>query len=167
MGNIPKPQHGQAWAVGKTLVFFKQTAFERVKFARLELFIKGTTLIQACWRRKVQMRKYKAVRLFTIHMQGLLQSKRSRLELAYRRQQYAARKIQALGKGHLARKKHKAQVKDIIRIQAWRKGIIDRRAAKLHRQFVSATKIQRQWRRRQEQGIYAALKSSIRLAQER
>ncbi|OLQ10545.1 Unconventional myosin-X [Symbiodinium microadriaticum] len=32
--NIPKPKHGQSWAVGKTLVFFKLPAYERVKFAR-------------------------------------------------------------------------------------------------------------------------------------
>eukprot|EP00435_Cladocopium_sp_Y103_P072009 s42_g39.t1 len=31
--NLPKPKHGQSWAVGKTLVFFKLPAYERIKFA--------------------------------------------------------------------------------------------------------------------------------------
>eukprot|EP00435_Cladocopium_sp_Y103_P072307 s42_g39.t2 len=35
--NLPKPKHGQSWAVGKTLVFFKLPAYERIKFARQKL----------------------------------------------------------------------------------------------------------------------------------
>ena len=138
--NVPKPVHGLPMAVGKTLVFFKLPAFERLKpqpqqlpptparehrpisrrmfrfvffraggggglmdslcnffflslslslppslppflslslshgvsralalseraksrFARLELLVKSATQIQAAWRRRVQMGKYKA-----------------------------------------------------------------------------------------------------------
>jgi len=49
--SIPKPMHGLSWAVGRIMVFFKLPAFERLNGARLELVIKSTTLIQACWRR--------------------------------------------------------------------------------------------------------------------
>ena len=70
--NVPKPLHGLPMAVGKTLVFFKLPAFERLKpetrisqaprpslagtvpgaeakprFARLELLVKSATQIQA------------------------------------------------------------------------------------------------------------------------
>ena len=60
--HVPKAAHGLPWAVGKTLVFFKLPAFERIKFARLELLVKSATQIQAAYRRRVQMGKYKARR---------------------------------------------------------------------------------------------------------
>ena len=65
--HVPKPNHGLPWAVGKTLVFFKLPAFERIKFARLELLVKSATQIQAAWRRRVQMGKYKARTLCLKH----------------------------------------------------------------------------------------------------
>lgn len=98
--SIPKPAHGLSWAVGKSMVFFKLGAFERLKFARLELLIKSTTFIQACWRRKVKMRLYKAVRIFTSHIQALLRMKQARMDLQRRRQLIAAMKVcvRALGR---------------------------------------------------------------------
>eukprot|EP00434_Breviolum_minutum_P005393 symbB.v1.2.004756.t1/scaffold242.1/size254583/3 len=39
--NLPKPKHGQSWAVGKTLVFFKLPAYERMKFARQQPWLVG------------------------------------------------------------------------------------------------------------------------------
>jgi len=165
--NIPKPAHGLSWAVGKTLVFFKLPAFERIKFARLELLIKSTTLIQACWRRKVRRDMYKAICLFTKHVQSLLRSKQARLDAEKHRRERAAKKIQSLVKSSASRKSYQAIRRKVIRIQAWRRGIIGRRNAKEYKRFSSARKIQKNWRARQEQKMYKVLLRSVHVAQER
>lgn len=165
--NIPQPLHGLRWAVGKTLVFFKLPAFERMKFARLELMIKSATLIQACWRRKVQSSKYKAIRLFSRHLQALIRVKQARSDLQKRRQEGAAVKIQAAGRRFIARKSYKALLKKVVKIQAWRKGMLGRRNAKDFKKHVQVTRIQRCWRRVREQRTYILLKKAIHVAQER
>jgi len=165
--NIPKPTHGLAWAVGKTLVFFKLPAFERIKFARLELVIKSTTLIQADWKRKIRRDMYKAIRLFTRHVQALMRTKQARMELDRRRREKAATQIQALARRTASRKSYTAIYQKVVRLQAWRRGITGRRSAKEYKKFVSAQKIQRNWRRRQEQKVYKVLMYAIRVAQER
>merc|ERR1712139_334024 len=111
MGN----QHtgGYTWAVGKTMVFFKQQAYERLKFARLELLIKSTTLIQACWRRKVKRQMYRGIRIFTRHLQALLRSKQARVDLQSRRKEAAATKIQSKGRALVERRKYKVILKHL------------------------------------------------------
>jgi len=166
--NIPMSGHGlNSWAVGKTLVFFKQTAFERLKFARLELLIRGATVIQANWRGKVRRQKYRAIRIFTRHLQALLLSKEARMGFLKFRQQQAAIKIQARQRGHATRKNFNSTLSRVVRIQSWRRGILGRRKAKEYKLYVSARKIQRAWRRSQEQKVYEALKKTIYIAQQR
>jgi len=165
--NIPKPKHGLAWAVGATMVFFKLAAFERVKFARLELLIKSTTRIQANWRRKVRVDAYKAVLICTRHIEALLRMKQAREDLYKRREQRAATLVQALARKVSARKRWLVTLRRVVQLQAWRRGLKGRRRALAYRRFVSARKIQRNWRRRQEHLIFAALRKSILLAQGR
>jgi len=165
--NVPTPQHGLSWAVGRTLVFFKLPAYERIKFARLELLVKSSTLIQADWRRKECRKMYKAIRLFNTHVQALLRTKQARVDLERRRRERAATKIQSLAKRASARRTYTRYLKRVVRIQSWRQGIIGRRKAKEHRRNVKATKIQQVWRKRQERQIYMVLMKSIHLAQER
>jgi len=166
--NIPKGAHGlNSWAVGKTLVFFKQTAFERMKFARLELLIRGATIIQANWRRKVRRQKYKALYIFTRHLQALLLGKEARMGYLKFKRLRAATKIQARTRGYAVRKSFNSSFTKIVRIQSWRRGIIGRRKAKEYKLYVSARKIQRAWRRSQEQKVYQALRKTIYIAQQR
>ncbi|CAK9038084.1 Myosin-6 (AtMYA2) [Durusdinium trenchii] len=165
--NIPKPKHGQSWAVGKTLVFFKLPAYERIKFARLELVIKSTTMIQANWRGKVRRRMYIAIRLFTRHVQALLRSKQARADLFQRRSEDSARKIQAHARSKIAKTKYQSIRQKVIKIQAVWHGVLGRRYAKDYETHVSATKLQSLVRKQREQKIYDALKHSIIFAQQR
>eukprot|EP00439_Symbiodinium_sp_Y106_P021367 s3538_g2.t1 len=165
--NIPKPKHGQSWAVGKTLVFFKLPAYERVKFARLELLIKSTTLIQASWRGKVRRRMFVAIRLFTRHVQALLRSKQARADLQRRRSEDCATRLQAHARAKLARTRYHNILRKVIKIQAVRRGVLGRRYAKEHRRHVSAARLQSLVRTRREQTIYDALRQSIVFAQQR
>lgn len=165
--NIPQPKHGQSWAVGKTMVFFKQMSYERLKFSQLELLVKSSTIIQANYRRKVRREMYKAIRLFTLHVQSLLRCKQARMDLMRRRSEKAATKLTSLGRMSAARKAYLVIKKKVIRVQAWRRGIVGRRNAGLLRRFVSAQRIQRAWRRRQEQIIYRALRAAILVTQQR
>ncbi|CAJ1441487.1 unnamed protein product [Effrenium voratum] len=108
--HVPKPLHGLPWAVGKTLVFFKLPAFERIKFARLELMVKSATQIQSAWRRHVQMHKYKAICLFTRHLQAILRRFPAKGDFGireFKRVRYATR-IQSCWKRLMA-KSQKAQ----------------------------------------------------------
>lgn len=165
--NLPRPSNGLPYAVGKTMVFFKLAAFERLKFRRLELLVKSTTLIQACWRRKIKMQIYKAILVCTRHVEAMMRTKQARLDLRRRRQQGAAIKIQALFKKIVQLRKYQSIRKKVIRVQALRRGFVGRRMAKEHKLHCCATKIQRSWKRYQDQKIYKALKNAIYIAQER
>jgi len=166
--NIPQAAHGyNSWAVGKSLVFFKQAAYERLKFARLDLLQKNSTIIQANWRRKVQQGIYKALRVFTRHVQALLRGKQARSDLLAKRGAVASTKICALCKMYKAKKAYKAHRKKVVRIQSFRRGIIGRRTAKAYRLFRAAARIQKAWKRFSEQRIYRALIKSIHTAQQR
>jgi len=166
--NIAKPSNtSTSWAVGKSLVFFKQDAYDRLKFARLDLLIRNTTIIQAHWRRKNLRDKYKAIRIFTKHLQALLRGKQSRLDLMKRRREGAATKMQAFGRKIAVRRAYMAKIRKVINIQAWVKGIEGRKRAKQFKLNFSATKIQRTWLRRKDQSVYALLTRAIHVAQQR
>lgn len=165
--NLPKPKHGQSWAVGKTLVFFKLPAYERMKFARLELVVKSTTMIQANWRGKVRRRMFVAIRLFVRHVQALLRSKQARADLLQRRCEDSATKIQAHVRSVLAKNKYRSIRKKVIKIQGLLRGVRGRAYAKEYKNHVSATKIQSLVRKQNEQKIYDALRASIVFAQQR
>jgi len=161
------PKLGITWAVGKTLVFFKQVVYERLKFARLELLIKSTTLIQACWRRRTARQMYKAIRVFTRHVQSLLQGKESRQELAHLRRVVSATRLQAAARRHRSQKAYASTVSKIMRIQSWRRGITGRRNFQEMRLYMAARKIQTFYRRRQEERIFQVLTRGIHSAQHR
>jgi len=165
--NIPAARSGASWAVGKTLVFFKLQAYERIKCARLELLIKSTTLIQAVWRGVVRRRMYKAIKLFTRHVQALLLSKQARVDLISRRSEHSATKIQASVRRKLAATKFKNTVSKVVKIQAARRGQLGRRNAKEFKKNSSAAKLQAMVKSRKEQQIYNALRESILFAQQR
>jgi len=163
----PASKSAASWAVGKTLVFFKQHAYDRLKFARLDLLIRNTTIIQAHWRRKNLRDKYKAIRIFTKHLQALLRGKQSRLDLMKRKREGSAIKLQAFGKKIAQRRVYLSTLSKIIKIQALIQGIKGRKRAKQYKLDVSATKIQRSWLRRQDQRAYMLLRKAIYVAQQR
>jgi len=167
--NIPKQVNSglQGWNVGKTLVFFKQQAYERVKFARLEMLIKSTTLIQACWRRCTASKMYKAIRLFTRHVQAMIRGKQARMEFVKRKRDVALMKMQAFARMLTEKRAYRNILRKVVRIQAWRRGITGRRHAKDYRLHSAATKLQRYWRMVSEKQVYLALKKTILLAQQR
>jgi myosin heavy subunit/WD40 repeat protein len=165
--NIPKPAHGLSTAVGKSLVFFKLPAFERLKFARHELLIKSSTLIQAHWRRMIQRKTYKAILVYTRHIQALMRGKQARDELRAFQQVHAACRLQAFARKIIEKSKFRAIVKKIIKIQAVRRGIRGRRYAAEYKRHFSATQIQRTWKRRQESRVFNALRTAIKVAQQR
>mmetsp|Transcript_55699 Transcript_55699/g.121700 ORF Transcript_55699/g.121700 Transcript_55699/m.121700 type:complete len:1706 (+) Transcript_55699:265-5382(+) len=165
--NLPKPNHGLSFAVGKTMVFFKLPAFERLKFLRLEMMSKAATKIQASYRRKMRMRMYQGIRSCARHVQAMLRVKQARLDLLKRKQLLAAVKVQSCIRMFLAKRRYKKILVKVARIQARIKGISTRKWFKEHRRHTAATKIQRNWRRFQDQKVYKLVKKTIILAQER
>jgi len=76
-------------------------------------------------------------------------------------------KIQSLARVAKCRRSYRAICKKVVRLQAWRRGILGRRRVKEYKKFVCAQRIQRTWRRRQEQKVYKVLMRGVRVAQER
>merc|ERR1719191_1568778 len=104
---------GLCWAVGKTLVFFKQEAFEKLQGARLKQRNAGATVVQAHFRRYWQRKLFKVIKLCAVHVQGLIRGKEARAELEM---QHRARAATRLGATHRKR----AEVK---RLQAVRRKV--------------------------------------------
>jgi myosin heavy subunit len=165
--NIPTSNHGGSWAVGKTMVFFKLAAYERLKFARLELLIRSTTLIQANWRRKVRRDMYKGICVFTRHLQAILRGKQARIDLNQRRKQFNVTKIQSHMRRKLASKTYTATLAKVVKLQSFLRGRKGRKMAAEYKLHVSARKIQRQWRRRSEQKVYNLLRTAVYVTQQR
>jgi len=160
-------QGGLTWAVGRTLVFFKQAVYERLKFARLELLIKSTTLIQASWRRRTARKMYTAIRFFLRHLQSLLRAREARLEFLRLQSEFFATRIQAQVRKYRCQKSYRDVLQRIVRIQAWRRGVVGRRNVHRYKLFAAARRIQNCWRCRQEEKMYRVLRRTIQLAQQR
>eukprot|EP00746_Dinoflagellata_sp_MGD_P147503 gnl/MRDRNA2_/MRDRNA2_79839_c0_seq2.p1 gnl/MRDRNA2_/MRDRNA2_79839_c0~~gnl/MRDRNA2_/MRDRNA2_79839_c0_seq2.p1 ORF type:complete len:1840 (+),score=496.69 gnl/MRDRNA2_/MRDRNA2_79839_c0_seq2:156-5675(+) len=67
---LPKTSSGLCWALGKTLVFFKQEAFETVQCARLTLRTKSATKIQSSFRQFQMQRIFSIFKMCIIYIQA-------------------------------------------------------------------------------------------------
>eukprot|EP00443_Scrippsiella_acuminata_P068851 CAMPEP_0115487064 /NCGR_PEP_ID=MMETSP0271-20121206/60759_1 /TAXON_ID=71861 /ORGANISM="Scrippsiella trochoidea, Strain CCMP3099" /LENGTH=1711 /DNA_ID=CAMNT_0002915095 /DNA_START=96 /DNA_END=5231 /DNA_ORIENTATION=+ len=165
--SIPKPMHGLSWAVGKTMVFFKLPAYERLKRRKVgaphqEHHVDPGVLAPTDEDEDVQGDQ-------VVHEAHRGDPPSEAGPLGFAEEEAACRSNEDPGphQAVLAQRKYRAIYKKIVQIQAWRKGITGRRHAKEYRRYVSARKIQRNWRRYQDQKVYTALKKALYLAQER
>merc|ERR1712129_654294 len=110
---------------------------------------------------------YKAIRLFTLHVQALIRDKAARVDLLKLQRLGAATKLQAMQRRAIAKKRFKMIWLKIVKLQSWRRGLVGRQYAKEYKKFVMARKIQRNWRRLQEQKMYTVLRKAIQVTQER
>lgn len=162
-------QKGSAasWAVGRTMVFFKLAAFERLKYERLELLIRSATKVQAACRRCLCQRRYGLALACARHLQALLRSRSARMELLFRRRTAAATRLQAQGRCYVARRQRQRSLAAAGRMQRCWRGAVGRRAATAARRLRAGVRIQRRWRHRRERKVAAILDSAHVVARQR
>jgi len=165
--DLPKSRSGLCWAVGKTLVFFKQEAYEVLQAQRLKLRGGEATKIQALWKMILTRRKYLRKVACAIKCQALMRGKIARKLTQARREQRAAAKIGAFGRRCIARMRYTKTMRYCIRIQARMRGILGRVRAKEYRLFVKATKIQAFFRMKVQFRLFSGLRAAVHRAQHR
>merc|ERR1719201_2590149 len=134
------------WAVGKTLVFFKQDAYEKLQNGRLKLRNQSATKVRARFLGVRSRAKYALQRWAVKKMQALARGKAARRVAQKLRSQKAASVLTSRLRGCLVRKRYHADRRRVIRIQAFFRGILGRRRAKNWKLHCNATEIQARWR---------------------
>jgi len=146
MGSTMKQAGGVSWAVGKTMVFFKQGAFELISQLRLKKRGDSATTIQAPFRRWRQQKLFHMYKACAVHLQALLHSKAARDKFDLARKQLATLTIQKKVRQKLEMWRYREKRRKIISIQALVRGHNGRKRAKTFRLDRAATKIQSWYR---------------------
>ena len=125
------PRHGVnqtvSWAVGRTLVFMKHPAFERLQAARQRRRGTAATTFQARYRMVVARRWYRQAKASIMRIQSLFRGKLARMEAARRRRAMGAAITQAGMRMTLTRDRFYAIRECAIKIQATYKGMVARK----------------------------------------
>jgi WD40 repeat protein len=135
-----------SWAVGKSLVFLKHEAFERVQSARLALRNACATRIQARYRAWVGRKEFLATRTRIIKIQSVWRGKLARLHAAQERRIKAAVFIQSVVRMAVQKAQFNRTRAAAVRIQARWRGLLARRKFATMRVDLAAAKIQSVWR---------------------
>ena len=154
-----------SWAVGKTLVFMKHEAYERLQSARLVLRNESATKLQARYRAYVQQKIYLFTLVCVRKMQALIRGKLVRLKVARIRKESAAIVVQSVIRMALVRFEYLRKRAAAIRIQSRRRGIIVRRKFATIKVDRAALRIQAAWRSLQVRRTYRVLVAGIVQAQ--
>lgn len=141
-----KNSTGPVWAVGKTLVFFKQVTHEKLKYKQLTIRGAASTKIQAKYRQVLAQKNYELVKYCVQHMQALLRTKRARDELDWVRKYNAAVVIQSTGRKMVQRLKYKRVRVCIKKIQKLVRRVQKKKRMEMDRINNAATRIQAKYR---------------------
>eukprot|EP00397_Hematodinium_sp_SG-2012_P000521 GEMP01000522.1.p1 GENE.GEMP01000522.1~~GEMP01000522.1.p1 ORF type:complete len:1700 (+),score=383.46 GEMP01000522.1:143-5242(+) len=160
-----KNQEAVTWAVGKTMVFFKQCAYEALSGERLDLRSSCATKIQAPFRRYRQLKLFAFWKLCAVHFQALMRTKLARDKFDVMRQHKAATKLQVFFRSKLVRVRFLATIRKAVRIQSRIRGVLARVRTKKLRIHRAATKIQARWLAWQERRVYVVFLRGIKRAQ--
>ncbi|CAD7956287.1 unnamed protein product [Amoebophrya sp. A120] len=158
---------GPVWAVGKTLVFFKQHTYERISQRRLIIRGAAAVKIQAKYKAVKAAREFELLQYCCSHLQALLRAKEARDLLDAKRQEFAVVQIQKVARVQLAKKEYRKIRKAIILMQAAWRGKKGRSFAKEFKKFKAITKIQATYRSVLERRIFVAMRLGINQLQTR
>jgi myosin heavy subunit len=106
------------WAVGMTLVFFKQEAFELLQAARLTIRNKMAVRVQSRWVGRTARLKYRSICKCVIKCQSLIRGKLSRVYARSLKKDKASIAVQAVWRKHKALKTYLFARRWIIRAQS-------------------------------------------------
>ncbi|EER20303.1 myosin F, putative [Perkinsus marinus ATCC 50983] len=153
------------WEVGKTLVFFKQKAFDALQNARMHLRAEAATRIQAQWRGLRTRAWYGFAIICLVKMQALVRGKMARIRVANMRREVGALRIQSWWRMEKQRIAYEDTLRKVIFIQAVQRGRMARVFAKEYRINTAAARIQAVWKGWHVRRQYCALRASALAAQ--
>ncbi|KAF4705085.1 hypothetical protein FOZ63_012578, partial [Perkinsus olseni] len=153
------------WEVGKTLVFFKQKAFDALQNARLELRAEAATKIQAQWRGLRTRAWYQFAIICLVKIQALMRGKIARIRAANIRRESAALRIQSWWRMIKERVRYEDVVRKVVLIQSVQRGRMARAFAEEYRVNTAAARIQAAWKAWHVRRQYLALRASVLTAQ--
>lgn len=144
------PRHaitnGVTWAVGKTMVFMKQSAYDVLQKARSKRRNTAAIKIQALWRGHATRQWYARAKAAIVEIQALIRGKLARLEAHRRRVALAATVVQAVVRMTIAREYYVLMKRYATRIQARWRGQQARKRYAAMKQDMGIAIIQATWR---------------------
>ncbi|PFH31306.1 myosin F [Besnoitia besnoiti] len=155
----------KTWAVGKTLCFFKNEAFEVLSSNLMNARIAAATKIQARYKGFVQRRFFVMYRQTVIFLQAHVRSFLAKLELRRLRRERAARRLQCFVRGALARVRFLRVIANVKKIQAAWRGKKTRAQVRSMVLDRAASKIQATWKMHIQSVSYRKLKKAATIAQ--
>uniref|UniRef100_A0A0G4GR33 Myosin motor domain-containing protein n=1 Tax=Chromera velia CCMP2878 TaxID=1169474 RepID=A0A0G4GR33_9ALVE len=156
---------GNTWAVGETLCFFKQEAFEVLNTKRLMLRNKCATKIQARWKAVVGRRQFLEMMRNVRKCQAVARGALARLRVRNIRKRKAAVRLQSYARMRRDRKRFLRFRKAVCSLQAkWRWKQFRRAFAQIFQQRKAAA-IQALYRGRKQKVYFEKLKKAVRMAQ--
>lgn len=153
------------WAVGSTLCFFKQEAYESLSTARLKLRGRAATCIQAQWRCFISRRNFLQDLQRVIKAQAFARGKLAKLTARRLREKRAIVKVQKLVRGFLVRRRITKDKRCIITLQSVLRTFTAVRNYGPLRENSAAARIQALWKGRREHFYFIRLKEGVRAAQ--
>lgn len=166
--NLPKPAYcPKGWAVGETLVFFKQDVYAVLAEKRTLLRSVMATTIRRYWRGTLQRRYYLHLKACALLIQTLYRRHLAQKYLHTLRRERAAQRLQRSLRGYLARRRFKQLRDAVCRLQAVWRARHCRVVRRARLQDAMATRIQAAWRRYRKQRYFRQLRRATLLAQSR
>ena len=154
-----------SWAVGKTLVFLKQEAHERLQSARLMRRNRAATTIQARYKGIDTRKWYAMAKQSIIQIQALMRGKLARLHAARLRRAIAAVFVQAVARMSIEREHYILLRRYATKIQSVWRGVTARTEVAGMKVEIAATKVQSAWRAVIVRRAYRALHAGVLQAQ--
>ena len=146
-----------SWAVGKSLVFMKHEAYERLQSARLKLRSESAIKIQAKYRAMMGRQRFAKIKSSMIRLQAVWRGKLARIRAQKMRQEKAALYLQAVARMTIQRLAFLRTRAAAIRIQSVWKGVVTRRKFSTLKEDRAAAKIQAIWRGQQTRAAFKQL----------
>ena len=150
-----------SWAVGKTLVFMKHDAYERLQSARLKLRSESATKIQAKYRAMMGRKYFAKIKLSMIRLQAIWRGKLARIRAQKLRQEKAALFLQSVARMTLQRLAFLRARNAAIKIQSVWRGVLTRRKFATLKEDRAASKIQAVWRGKRTRAAYTQLSLAV------
>ncbi|KFH09200.1 myosin F [Toxoplasma gondii VAND] len=155
----------RTWAVGKTLCFFKNEAYEILSANLMSVRVAAATAIEARYKCFVQRRFFLMYRQTVVFLQSHIRMFLCKLEAQRLRESRAARRVENFMRGAVARLRYLRTLENIRRIQAAWRGKQTRSQLRDRKLEEAASKIQAFWKMHKQRMFYTNLKKASTIAQ--
>eukprot|EP00388_Colpodella_angusta_P002956 GDKJ01010488.1.p1 GENE.GDKJ01010488.1~~GDKJ01010488.1.p1 ORF type:complete len:1364 (+),score=424.49 GDKJ01010488.1:107-4093(+) len=153
------------WAVGRSLCFFKQEAYEALSTARLRMRGEAATKIQSVWKGVLQRRQYKQDRERIIKCQAFVRGKLARMERLRLKKERAILIIQKMARGFITRRRVTRDRRCLVTLQSVIRTFVAKKNLIPLKENNAASRIQAFFKGRKERKFFIELKLGVKAAQ--